>query len=85
MEYTELQGNTNVDILQPKVKVNFLSRLGDSKLSNTYLPVFIYYQLLLCYVLNLLLIIDFSEESVVSRICFKRISVAIHVRMTTMF
>lgn len=29
MEYSELQGNTNVDILHPKVKVKFLSRLGD--------------------------------------------------------
>lgn len=54
-----------IDILLPKVKVKFLSRLVDSKLSNTYLPVFIFYQLLLCYVLNLLLIIEVSEESVV--------------------
>lgn len=56
-----------IDILLPKVKVKFLSRLYivDSKLSNTYLPVFIFYQLLPCYVLNLLLIIEVSEESVV--------------------
>lgn len=54
-----------IDILLPKVKVKFLSRLVDSKLSNTYLPVFIFYQLLPCYVLNLLLIIEVSEESVV--------------------
>lgn len=49
-----------IDILLPKVKVKFLSRLVDSKLNNTYLPVFIFYQLLLCYVSNLLLIIEFS-------------------------
>lgn len=31
-----------IDILLPKVKVKFLSRLVDSKLSNTYLPIYRY-------------------------------------------
>lgn len=71
MEYSELQGNTNVDILHPKVKVKFLSRLVDSKLSNTYLPIYRYsffinfYRAICIKSPFEFLIIEVSEESVV--------------------
>lgn len=59
-----------IDILLPKVKVKFLSRLVDSKLSNTYLPIYGIHFLSTFTVLCIkspfeFLIIEVSEESVV--------------------